>query len=175
MGQSRGGALEVTGLTAGWRWGDHWEMCLSMRTAEYVCSFMYCIQDTVAPQKQTNNNKKRKWYFKYMNFEVTCGQVWWPILGICALHLTHPSAHTQQWTHTPWTHTRSSRQPMLRRLGSSWGFGALLKGLTSVMVLKEERTLVIHSPHRQFLPDPRLEPTTSGYKSDALSIRPRLP
>ncbi len=27
--------------------------------------------------------------------EVTCGQVWWPILWICALHLTHPSAHTQ--------------------------------------------------------------------------------
>ncbi len=65
---------------------------------------------------------------------------WWSILGICALHLTHPSAHTQQWTHT-----RSSRQPMLRRPGSSWGFSALLKGLTSVMVLKVERALVIHS------------------------------
>ncbi len=39
--------------------------------------------------------------------EVTCGQVWRPILGICALHLTHPSART----HTPWTHTRSSGQP----------------------------------------------------------------
>ncbi len=38
--------------------------------------------------------------------EVTCGQVWWPILGICALHLTHPSAHTQQWTHTR-THTHT--------------------------------------------------------------------
>ncbi len=24
-------------------------------------------------------------------------QVWWPILEIGALHLTHPSAHTQQW------------------------------------------------------------------------------
>ncbi len=35
--------------------------------------------------------------------EVVCGQVWWPILGICALHLTHPSVHTvvnihrEQW------------------------------------------------------------------------------
>ncbi len=27
----------------------------------------------------------------------------------------------------------------------------------------------------QFLPEPRFEPTTLGYKSDALSIRPRLP
>ncbi len=85
-------------------------------------------------------------YFKRER-EVVCGKVWWPILGICALHLTHPSAHTQQWTHT-----RSSGQPM----GSSWGFGALLKGLTSVVVL------VIHSPHLQSLPDLRLEPTTFG-------------
>ncbi len=30
------------------------------------------------------------------------------------------------------THTWSSGQPTLRRPGSSWGFGALLKGLTSV-------------------------------------------
>ncbi len=32
---------------------------------------------------------------------------------------------------------------MLRRLGSSWGFGALLKGLTSVVVLTVERDLEI--------------------------------
>ncbi len=41
---------------------------------------------------------------------------------MCSLHLTHPSAHT--W---------SSGQPTLRRPGSSWGFGALLKGLTSAV------------------------------------------
>ncbi len=49
--------------------------------------------------------------------DVIYGQVWWPILGICALHLTHPkctytavNTHTQQWTHTHsmGTHTRSS-------------------------------------------------------------------
>ncbi len=90
--------------------------------------------------------------------DVTCGQVWLPILGICALHLTHPKCtHTAVNTHTPWTHTRSSGQPfMLWRPGSSWGFGALLKG-TSVVVLRVERVLVIHSPHLQFLPDLRLE------------------
>ncbi len=38
--------------------------------------------------------------------------------------------HPEQWTHT---HTWSSGQPALRRPGSSWGFGALLKGLTSVV------------------------------------------
>ncbi len=37
--------------------------------------------------------------------DVTYGQVCWPILGICALHLTHSSAHTQQWTHTHREHT----------------------------------------------------------------------
>ncbi len=41
---------------------------------------------------------------------------------MCSLHLTHPS-----------THTWSSGQPSLRRPGSSWGFGALLKGFTSVV------------------------------------------
>ncbi len=46
--------------------------------------------------------------------------------------------HTAVNTHTH-THTRSSGQPMLRRPGSSRGFGALLKGLTSVVVLRLER------------------------------------
>ncbi len=41
--------------------------------------------------------------------------------------------------------------------GEQWGFDALLKCLTSVM------------------DNSRFEPTTSGYKSDALSIRPQLP
>jgi len=39
---------------------------------------------------------------------------------MCSLHLTHPSAH-------------SSGQATLRRPGSSLGFGALLKVLTSVV------------------------------------------
>ncbi len=32
-----------------------------------------------------------------------------------------------------------------------------------------------HLSRGQFLPEPRFEPTTSGYKSNALSIRPWLP
>ncbi len=54
----------------------------------------------------------------------------------------------------------SSGQPTLQRPGSSQGFGTLLKGLTSVV---------------HFLPEPGFEPTTLGFKSNALSIRPRLP
>ncbi len=108
--------------------------------------------------------------------EVTYDQVWWPILGICALHLTHPKCtHTAVNTHTPWTHTRSSGQPfMLRRPGSSWGFGALLKG-TSVVVLRVERALDIHSPHLQYLPARDSNSQPFDYESDSLTIRPRLP
>ncbi len=51
--------------------------------------------------------------------------------------------HTAVNTHTPWTHTRSSGQSFMLRPGSSWGFGALLKG-TSVMVSRLERALYIH-------------------------------
>ncbi len=32
-----------------------------------------------------------------------------------------------------------------------------------------------HLSRRQFLTEPKFEPTASGYKSDTLSIRPRLP
>ncbi len=67
-------------------------------------------------------------------------------------------------THTPWTHTRSSGQPfMLRHPGSSWGFGALLK-VTSVMVLKMEESAVNSLPHLEFLPVPRLKPMTFGLR-----------
>ncbi len=37
--------------------------------------------------------------------DVTYGQVWWPILGISALHLPIQSAHTQQWTHILYIHS----------------------------------------------------------------------
>ncbi len=37
--------------------------------------------------------------------DVTYDQVWWPLLGICALHLIHPRC---THTHTPWTHTHTN-------------------------------------------------------------------
>ncbi len=116
---------------------------------------------------------KLKWKWKV---KVTYGKVWWPILGICALHLTHPKCtNTHSSEHTPWTHTRSSGQPfMLRPQGSSWGFGVLLKG-TSVMVLKVERALYIHSPTDNpcWTWDSNSQPL--DYESDSLTIRPQLP
>ncbi len=58
---------------------------------------------------------------------------------------------------------------LFERLFQGWALMVM-----SLMVLKVERTLVIHSSHWQFLPDPRFKPTTLAYKSDALSIRPQL-
>ncbi len=89
-------------------------------------------------------------FIRNVKSEVACSQVWWPIQGICALHLTHLSAHTHTHTHTVNT--------MLRRPGISWGFCGLLNGLTSVMVLKVKKALVIHSLDQQLLTDLRLEP-----------------
>ncbi len=73
------------------------------------------------------------------------------VFGICTLHLTYPKC----------THTRSSGQPfMLRRPGSSWGFGALLKGTS------------VHWPtyNSCWTWDSNLQPL--GYKSNSLTIRP---
>ncbi len=51
--------------------------------------------------------KRPKNYWQLL-VKVTYDQVWWSILGICALHLTHTRAHTLQWTHT-----LSSGQPFM--------------------------------------------------------------
>ncbi len=64
---------------------------------------------------------------------------------MCSLHLTHPNAHT-----------RRAFAP-----GEQLGVRSLAQGS--------------HLSHGHFQPEPGFEPTTSGYKSNALSIRPRLP
>ncbi len=102
--------------------------------------------------------------------EVVCGQVWWPILGICPLHLTHPSAHSQQWTHT-----RSSGQPCC---GARGAFG----GLVPCSRVSPQSWYWGWREHLLFTPptdnpcrtwDSNLQPL--GYKSNSLTIRPRLP
>ncbi len=61
----------------------------------------------------------------------------------------------------------------MQRPGISWEFDALLKG-TSVLVLRVERALYIHFPHRQSLPDRNLNSQPLDYETDSLTIRPRL-
>ncbi len=144
------------------RWSAHNKYCIHGRILQ-ICNQILQISNQILKAFKSES-------------DVTYGQVWWPILGICALHLTHPKCiHTAVNTHKPWTHTRSSGQPlMLRHPGSSWGFGALLKG-TSVVVLRVERALYIHSPHLQFLPARDSNPQPLGYEPDSLTIRPWLP
>ncbi len=52
-------------------------------------------------------------------------------------HIHNHTEYNQKWNvfsaFNMHTHTWSSEQPALRRPGSSWRFGALLKGLTSVV------------------------------------------
>ncbi len=81
--------------------------------------------------------------------------------------------HTQQWTHTHREHTPGAVGSHLccGAQGSSWG--ALLKS-TSVVVLRVERALYIHSPHLQFLQARDSNSQPLGYESDSLTIRPWL-
>ncbi len=74
--------------------------------------FFFAIATNISQRLKTGFESESK-------SDVTYGQVWWSILWIHALHLTHPKC-----THTPWTHTRSSGQPfMLRRQGRKrWTF-----------------------------------------------------
>ncbi len=72
---------------------------------------------------------------------------------MCSLHLTHPSAHTPGAV--------GSRHGGAR---GAVGGGALLKGLTSVVDTSCQS--------QDSNPNPWV---TSGFKSNALSIRPRLP
>ncbi len=69
---------------------------------------------------------------------------------MCSLHLTHPSAHT---------HLEQCAADAAAPGEQLWDQG-LAQGS--------------HLSHGQFLLEPRFEPTTSGYKSNALSIRPGL-
>ncbi len=111
--------------------------------------------------------KQHKWKWKWRDIR--------PSMVTHTRNLCSAFNPSKVHTHTPWTHTRSSGQPfMLRRPGSSWGFGALLKG-TSVVVLRVERALYIHSPHLQFLPARDSNSQPLSYESDSVTIRPRLP
>ncbi len=68
--------------------------------------------------------------FFLFEFEVTCGQVWWPILGIRALHFTHPSAHTHssEHAHTVNTHPEPWAAIYAAALGEQLGVQCLVQG-----------------------------------------------
>ncbi len=96
------------------------------------------------------------------NNNVMYCQVWWPILEIGALHLTHPSAHTQQWvvnTHTVNTHPEqwAAIDPAP---GEQLGVRCLAQGHLSHGI--EGGESAVHSQSPPSMPDLRFEPTTFG-------------
>ncbi len=115
---------------------------------------------------------KCAFHFKKKRKEV-CGQVWWPILRICALHLTHPSAHTQQWVvnkHTPWTHTRCSQCCGTR---GAVGGSVPCSRVSPQSWYWERWTFTPPTYNPCWIWDSNPRPL--GYKFDSLSFRPRLP
>ncbi len=82
------------------------------------------------------------------------------------------SAHTQHWTHTPWTHThthtRSSGQPsMLRRRGVVVGSVPCSRTPRS-WYWRWRKLCTFTPPPTQFLPDQDSNPWPLDYKSDSL-------
>ncbi len=128
-----------------------------------MCQFKGCIL-------------RRLWRLNWMLLrgkgerEVVCGQVWWPILGICPLHLTHPSAHSQQWTHT-----RSSGQPYCGARGAVGGSVPCSRVSPQSWYWRWREHLLFtpptDNPCRTW--ESNLQPL--GYKYNSLTIRPRLP
>ncbi len=98
-------------------------------------------------------------------------KVWLPILWICALHLTYPSANT----HTMNTHPEQWATIYAAALGEQLGVRCLAQGhLSRGIEGGRERctfTPLIFNSCRSW--DSDSQPL--GYKSDSLTIRPRLP
>ncbi len=111
--------------------------------------------------------------------DVTYSQVWWPILRIRSLHLSHPKCtHTQQWTHT---HTHSSEhtpgavgsQSCCITRGAVGGLVPFSRAPQSWYWRWRERctfTPPTDNPCRTW--DSNLQPF--NYESNSLTIRPQL-
>ncbi len=104
-----------------------------------------------------------------------CGQVWWPILRICALYLTHPSAHTYSREHTHHEHTPGEVGSQCCSARGAVGVRCLAQEHLSHGIEGGERALVIHSPTYNPSWTWDLNPWPLDFESDSLNIRPRLP
>ncbi len=74
-----------------WRTGGDWDECWSKRRMTF-------------PPNWCNSGFKGgrcPGCCKRCESDVTYGQEWWPILGICALHLSHPKCTHTHREHTP--------------------------------------------------------------------------
>ncbi len=88
-------------------------------------------------------------------------QVWWPILGTCALHLTHPSAHTHSSEHTA-----APREQL--------GVGCLAQGSHLSRGIEGGESAGYSVPPPTIPGGPETQTRDLGVTSPTLSIRPRL-
>ncbi len=89
---------------------------------------------------------------KWSEVKVTDSQVWWPILRICALNWPiQVHTHSSEHTHTVNTHPEQWAAIYAAAPGEQLRVRCLAQGHL-VVVLRVERALYIHSPHRQSLP-----------------------
>ncbi len=143
---------------------EHWPSCFCSYIRKHLSLCPHCLfscHRILNWGKSTPQLLKTCFWKKRKGKDVTCGQVWWPIPGKCT--------HTQQWVVNKHAHTDREHTPGAvgsQCYGARGAVGglikvggiALLKGLTSIVVLRVEKALDIHSPHLQSLPELRLEP-----------------
>ncbi len=126
--------------------------------------------------KRIFQGKKKLTYSCESESDVTYSQVWWPILGICALQLTHPKCtHTAVNTHTHTVNTHLEQWAAIYAAapGEQLGVQCLAQGHLSRGI--EGGESAVHSVHLQFLPAQDSNSQPFDYESDSLTIRPRLP
>ncbi len=173
----------------------HTSALYSVQTRWFWCNARIQCWSSVSRQRLNASGQGLYYeedYYQYVALEVCyandCAQLasswkwkWsdvWPIIvthtrNLCSAFnpskWTHTHIHTHTHTHTMNTHPEQWAANAAAP-GEQLGFGALLKGITSVVVLRIERVLDIHSFHLQSLLDQRLNPRPLGYKSDSLSL-----
>ncbi len=82
--------------------------------------------------------------------------------------------YSSEHTHTVNTHVEQWAAIYAAAPGEQLGVWCLAQG-NLVVVLRVERALDIHSPHRQSLPARDSNPQPFDYEPDSLTIRPQLP
>ncbi len=114
-----------------------------------------------AADGQMSLNVPKQDFIEKSESNVTYGQVWWPILGISALHLTHPNCtHTAVNTHPEQWAAIFAAVP-----GEQLGVRYLAQGHLSLGIEGGESAVHSLPVHSQAV----------DYESVSLNIRPQLP
>ncbi len=92
-----------------------------------------------------------------------------------AINPSKVHTHSSEHTHTVNTHPEQWAAILCCGARGAVGGSVPCSRATSVVVLRVERVLYIHSPHLQFLPARDSNSQPLGYESDSLTIGPWLP